>query len=172
MSEPERVSVTRRIAAPARTIFELITDPSGHVRIDGSGMLVAAVPDGRPASSRAENASRLERVGDAFEMDMDREPLGDVPLGRYRTRNVVTRIVPDEWLEWSVGGVGRNPYGHVYGYHLSAVDDRTTDVTSYCDWSEVPPERKARSTWPVVPVSMLEQSLANLDRLVSSDPQS
>jgi uncharacterized protein YndB with AHSA1/START domain len=161
MSEPEHVSVTRRIAAPARTIFELITDPRGHVRIDGSGMLVAA-----------DNAPRLERVGDAFEMDMDREPLGDIPLGRYRTRNVVTNVVPDEWLEWSVGGVGRNPYGHVYGYRLSAVDDRTTDVTSYCDWSGVPAERKARSSWPVVPLSMLEQSLANLDRLLTSEPQS
>jgi len=156
MSDPERVSVTRRIAAPARTIFEVITDPNGHVRIDGSGMLVAA-----------DGSSRLERVGDAFEMDMDREPLGDIPLGRYRVRNVVTRIVPDEQLEWSVGGVGRNPYGHVYGYLLSVVDDGTTDVMSYCDWSGVPAERKARSSWPVVPPSMLERSLANLDRLVA-----
>lgn len=156
MSDPERVSVTRRIAAPARTIFELITDPHGHVRIDGSGMLVAA-----------DGSQRLQHEGDAFEMDMDREPLGDIPLGRYRVHNVVTRIVPDEQLEWSVGSVERGPYGHVYGYLLSPVDGGTTDVTSYCDWSAVPEHRKARSTWPIVPVSMLEQSLVNLDRLVS-----
>ena len=156
MSDPERVSVTRRIAAPARTIFELITDPHGHVRIDGSGMLVAA-----------DGSQRLQNVGDAFEMDMDREPLGDIPLGRYRVHNVVTRIVPDEQLEWSVGSVERGPYGHVYGYLLSPVDGDTTDVTSYCDWSGVPEHRKTRSTWPIVPASMLEQSLANLDRLVA-----
>src|SRR5262245_10078924 len=156
MSDPERVSVTRRIAAPARTIFELITDPHGHVRIDGSGMLVAA---GR--------SERLATVGDAFEMEMDREPLGDIPLGRCRVRNVVTRIVPAQQLEWSVGGVERGPYGHVYGYLLSPVDDGATDVTSYCDWSGVPEHRKARSSWPIVPLSMLEQSLANLDRLLT-----
>ena len=156
MSDPERVAVTRRIAAPASTIFELITDPHGHVRIDGSGMLVAA-----------DRSERLANVGDAFEMDMDREPLGDIPLGRYRVRNVVTRIVPDQQLEWSVGGVERGPYGHVYGYLLSPVDDVATDVTSYCDWSGVPEHRKARSTWPIVPLSMLEQSLTKLDRLVT-----
>jgi len=159
MSQPERISATRRIAAPARTIFKLITDPHGHVRIDGSGMLVAA-----------DGSHRLSEVGDAFEMDMDREPLGDIPLGRYRVHNVVTRIVPDEQLEWSVGSVERGPYGHVYGYRLSTVDDSTTDVTSYCDWSGVPEHRKARSTWPIVPVSMLEQSLANLDRLLTGAP--
>ena len=156
MSQPERISATRRIAAPASTIFELITDPHGHVRIDGSGMLVA--------SDRTE---RLERVGDAFEMDMDREPLGDIPLGRYRVSNVVTRIEPDRRLEWSVGGVGRTPIGHVYGYLLSPVDDRTTDVTSYCDWSAAQERWKTRVSWPVVPLSMLERSLANLDRLLT-----
>jgi uncharacterized protein YndB with AHSA1/START domain len=158
MPDPERISTTRRIAAPARTIFDLITDPHGHVRIDGSGMLVAA-----------DAAARLERVGDAFEMEMDREPLGDIPLGRYRVRNVVTRIVPDRELEWSVAGVGRNPIGHVYGYLLSPVDDDRTDVTSYCDWSATSDRWKARVSWPVVPLSMLERSLSNLDRLVAGE---
>jgi uncharacterized protein YndB with AHSA1/START domain len=84
----ERVEVTRRIAAPAAVIFELITDPAGHVRIDGSGMLVAAG-----------HTDRLRAVGDIFEMDMDREPLGDLPIGRYRVQNTVTRISPDTDLE-------------------------------------------------------------------------
>ena len=152
----ERVAATRRIAAPAAAIFAVVTDPQGHVRIDGSGMLVS-VGSGEP----------VRAVGDAFEMEMDREPLGDLPLGRYRTRNVITRFVPDRELEWSVGGVDRPPYGHVYGYLLTPVTDQETDVTSYCDWSGVPEHRKARSTWPIVPVSMLEKSLVNLERVVT-----
>lgn len=155
----ERISTTRRIAAPARTIFELITDPRGHVLIDGSGMLVAA-----------DGTTRLDSVGDAFEMDMDREPLGDLPLGRYRVRNVVTRIVADRELEWSVGGVGRTPIGHVYGYQLRAVDEGTTDVTSYCDWSRVSEKWRARVSWPVVPLMMLEKSLEKLDRILTNGP--
>jgi len=52
-------------------------------------------------------------------------------------------------------------------FELHAVSDRETDVTSYCDWSAVPPASKSRIRWPVVPVDRLERSLANLDRLVT-----
>ena len=72
----ERIGATHRIAAPAGHIFRLITDPAVHVRIDGSGMLV-----------EAGSGSVLRAVGDAFEIEMDREPIGDLPLGRYRVRN-------------------------------------------------------------------------------------
>src|SRR3954464_5821969 len=122
--ETERVVVTRRVAAPAGRIFRLITDPGGHGRVHGSGMLV-----------EAGTGDVLRAVGDAFEMEMDREPIGDLPLGRYRVRNTVTRIEPDALLEWSVAANGRSPWGHVWGYALAAVDEHATDVTSYCDWS-------------------------------------
>jgi len=36
---------------------------------------------------------------------MDREPLGDVPMGKYKVLNTVTRIVPDELVEWNVGSI-------------------------------------------------------------------
>jgi AcrR family transcriptional regulator/GNAT superfamily N-acetyltransferase len=156
----ERVAATRRVAAPATTIFGLITDPQGHVRVDGSGMLVAA---GR--------TERLTSVGDAFEMDMDREALGDLPMGRYRTRNVVTRIAPGECLEWSVGSPDGRMFGHVYGYLLAPISADETDVTCYCDWSAVPPAAKARMRWPVVPLDRLERTLENLDRLVTGAAQ-
>jgi hypothetical protein len=35
----DRVTATRRIAASARAIFLLVSDPARHVDIDGSGML-------------------------------------------------------------------------------------------------------------------------------------
>ena len=47
----------------------------------------------------APGVRRFTAVGDTFEMDMDREPLGDVPMGKYQVLNTVTRIVPDELLE-------------------------------------------------------------------------
>ncbi|MFJ8019428.1 polyketide cyclase [Streptomyces sp. NPDC096311] len=156
MSDSERIAATRRIAASASTIFDLVTDPNGHVHIDGSGMLVAA-----------RNAGRLRNVGDTFEMDMDREPLGDLPMGKYRVQNTVTRIAPDAQLEWAVGRVGEPPFGHVYGYLLHAVGERETEVTSYCDWSGMSAEIKEAMSWPVVPVDALVNSLENLDHIVA-----
>ena len=61
MTDQERISTTRRIAAPAAKIFDVITRPSGHVEIDGSGMLIAA-----------EDSSPVTAVGDTFRMHMDR----------------------------------------------------------------------------------------------------
>ena len=148
----ERVTLHRRIGAPPSRIFDLITDPRMHVEIDGSGMLQAA-PDAAP----------LTKVGDTFDMDMDREPLGDLPLGKYKVRNTVTQIVPNELLEWNVGAVGDKPFGHLYGYELSSTGDTETEVTLYVDWRGV--SEKWKPYFPVVPTHMLEKSLDNLERL-------
>jgi uncharacterized protein YndB with AHSA1/START domain len=161
MADPERIAVTRVIDAPAADIFRVIADPHGHVLIDGSGMLVAA-PGSRP----------LTRVGDSFDMDMDREPLGDVPLGKYRVVNAVTRFVPNEQLEWSVAWPGSPPFGHVYGYLLASADQRSTKVCSYCDWSDLSQDWRGHISFPVISASMLEKSLENLARIAQGeDPE-
>ena len=157
MADAERIAVTRAIAAPAADIFHVIADPNGHVLIDGSGMLVAAP-----------GARRLTQVGDSFEMNMDREPLGDVPLGQYQVVNSVTRFIQDEQLEWSVAWPGSPPFGHVYGYLLVSADQRSTDVSSYCDWSNLSPDWRGHISFPVVSSSMLEKSLDKLAQIVES----
>lgn len=156
MTEPERIEVTRRIPATADRIFRLITSPQGQIRIDGSGMLVSS-PLTRPMTA----------IGDVFEMDMNREPLGDVPLGKYRVVNTVTRYVPDSQFEWSVAWPGSPPFGHVYGYLLDPVREDQTDVSSYCDWSSLSDAWRGHIEFPVVPASMLEKSLEKLSRIVN-----
>jgi hypothetical protein len=154
----ERVSVTRRIPAPASAVFAVVSDPAGHVRIDGSGMLVAAPDAVRPAA-----------VGDTFEMDMDRTPLGDIPgLASYRTLNTVTAFVPDRQFEWSVTAPGRPPIGYVWGYLVEPVGD-SCDVTSYFDWSGLSEERKARSAgrMPLIPESTITATLERLAAVVT-----
>ncbi|MGD9798492.1 MAG: polyketide cyclase [Acidimicrobiia bacterium] len=151
------MSATRRIAAPASTLFAIVSDPAGHVRIDGSGMLEAA-PDARPITA----------VGETFDMDMDREPLGDIPtMGKYKVRNTVTQLVPDRLFEWGVGGFNRPPLGHLYGWQLEPVSDTETDVTNYCDWTNIPESMRTRITWPIVPVHMLERSVEKLEQLAT-----
>jgi len=154
----DRVEVSRRIAAPSGAIFALVSDPVGQVAIDGSGMLQAAL-DARP----------LTAVGDTFDIAMDRTPLDDIPgLVKYSVRNTVTKLEPGRLIEWTIGVPGGPPFGHVYGWQLSPVDDRHTDVVNYCDWSNITDAlRAAGRVWPIVPVAMLEQSIAKLERLVT-----
>ena len=150
-----RVSVSRRIGASRADIFRVISSPSGHVDIDGSGMLMAPV-----------DASPMTAVGDHFDMNMDREPLGDLPMGKYQVRNIVTKFEPDSVFEWNVGGVEQGPFGHVYGYELTEIGPGQTEVTLYCDWTGVR-AGSIRDRFPIVPVHMLEKSLENLDRIVT-----
>jgi hypothetical protein len=153
------VSATRRVGVPAGKLFKIVSNPAGHVDIDGSGMLVAA-PDARP----------LTAAGETFDMDMDREPLGDIPnMGKYKVRNTVTKIIPDRLFEWTVGGVDQPPVGHVYGWQLEPVSDNETDVTNYCDWTNISEEMRSRRAWPVVPVHMLEKSVENLERIATKE---
>jgi hypothetical protein len=153
----ERVTVRRRIDAPAARLFAIVTDPNGHVAIDGSGMLMAA-PDASPTAA----------VGDTFVMNMDREPLGDIPLGKYQTKNTVTKFELDREFEWTIGAVDRDPLGHVYGFVLTPVEADVTDVEHYCDWTDFEPTLKGRvAQWPVVPVHMLEKTLVKLEALAT-----
>lgn len=154
----QRVAATRRIAASAASLYAIVSHPDGHVQIDGSGMLVAA-----------DDAKAVTEVGETFDMDMDRRPLGDIPnMAEYRVRNTVTRLIPDRLIEWTVGSIDKPPFGHVYGWQLEPVSETETDVTNYCDWTDVSAELRARRPdWPIVPVSMLEASVAKLDALVS-----
>ena len=166
MTATDRVSATRRIAAPAHEIFLIVANPARHAEIDGSGMLQATT-DARPLSG----------VGQEFGMDMDRRPLGDIPdMAEYRIRNTVTRLIPDRLLEWTVAREGDPPVGHVWGWEIEPLGDSDCVVTNYCDWTYVSNERRRRTIdrrggqpWPIVPVEMMERSLENLDRIATTD---
>jgi hypothetical protein len=158
MTTTDRVSATRRIAAPASKIFRIVTNPACHVEIDGSGML------------QASSDRQLTAVGETFIMDMDREPLGDIPaMGKYKIWNTVTQFSADRLLEWGIALDDGPMLGHVYGWQLEPVSDTETDVTNYCDWTGIPDERRTQRSWPIVPVHMLEKSVENLERIATRD---
>lgn len=148
-----RIEVSRLVPAPARDVFAVLTDPRGHVDIDASGMLLDA------------EGERVRRPGDRFLVHMDREALGDVPLGRYDVEVVITALTPDTEIAWTVESRRRPPAGHVYGYRLAPADGGTL-VTSYYDWSRVGEEWRRRVTFPVVPESSLKATLGILERVV------
>ena len=145
----------------AHQVFLAVTDPAFHVRIDGSGML-----------QNADGPRQLKAAGDTFDIEMDRQALGDVVgaewLPRYYTiRNFVTRIVPDRLVEWAPALAGKPPTGRVYGWQIEPVGDTTCDVTNYCDWHATSDELRARLSWPVVPAGALERSTENLARMLT-----
>ena len=153
----DRAEATRPIPAPPAEVFRVITDPRGHVAIDASGSLLSAPP-----------SPPITAVGDTFVIDMDREALGDRPMGLYQSLCTVTQIEADRLFEWNVKLIGdaRPPIGHVYGYTLSDNRDGTTQVTTYCDWSGVPAKYKPEGVWPIVPQTALRATLGILERTI------
>ena len=137
-------------AAPS-VIFGVLTSPSGHVLIDSSGMLQSA------------EGEAVAGVGDSFVVHMDRESLGDLPMGRYDVIVTITRFVRDREIEWSVSDGVHRPIGHRYGYLLEPTSSGTR-VVAYYDWSQVPERHQHR--FPVIPQSALRATLGILARVV------
>ena len=154
MSEQvERFEVQRTIPADPATIFGVVSSPEGHVAIDASGMLQSS--SGEPAKA----------VGDTFVIHMDREALGDLPMGKYDVIVTITGYEQDRYISWEVSGKGFPSIGHWYGYRLEPVDGGTL-VTSIYDWSAVQAEWKPEGVWPIIPELALKATLGILERTV------
>jgi hypothetical protein len=151
-----RIEVPRWIDAEPATVFDVLRDPHGHVAIDSSGMLMDAT--GEP----------VEAVGDRFTVHMDREALGDRPLGRYDVDVVITVYEPDREIAWTIEGQAEPFIGHVYGYRLEPADGGTR-VVSYHDWSTIHPDRAERDVFPVISEQALKATLGILARNVQKD---
>ncbi len=151
----ERIETHRTIAAPASTIFAVLSDPQGHVAIDSSGMLQDA--EGDP----------VRGVGDSFVVHMDRESLNDFPeLGKYDVTVTIEEFEADRLISWTVLGQIRPQIGHVYGYRLEPTDADSTVVTSFYDWSNIHPQWRDAGIFPVLSEGALRATLGILDRTV------
>lgn len=98
---------------------------------------------------------------------MDREALGDLPMGRYDVDVVIERYRPDREIAWWIDGTIQPPIRHTYGYVLAPgeVDGRAgTWVTSVYDWPQV--EDSWRPMFPVIGEAALRATLGILDRVV------
>jgi len=149
----ERFEVQRNIPADAADIFKIVSDPRGHVAIDASGMLQSYT--GEPAGA----------VGDTFVIHMDREALGDFPMGKYDVIVTITGYEQDRFITWEVSGAETASFGHYYGYRLEPTDSGTI-VTSIYDWSNLEENWKATGAWPIIPESALKATLGILERTV------
>lgn len=149
----DRIEVQRTIDAAPADIFAVLCDPQGHVAIDATGMLQDA--EGAP----------VQAVGDSFVVHMDREALGDFPLGRYDVSVMISEYEQGSLIAWTILGQIRPQIGHVYGYRLEPAADGTL-VTSFYDWSDIDQHWRDADIFPVVSESALKATLGILDRTV------
>ena len=150
----ERIEVARTIPADPAAVFAVLRDPQGHVDIDASGMLMDAT--GEPVSA----------VGDEFVVHMDREALGDMPLGRYDVTVKIRTYEADREIAWSIAStIVKPPIGHVYGYRLEPVEGGTL-ATQYYDWSDILPQYREMGIFPIISEASLKATLGILDRTV------
>jgi uncharacterized protein YndB with AHSA1/START domain len=144
MPEQERiVSASRRIAAPAAVIFELIADPARQPEWDGNDNLAQAAP-----------GQRVRGVGDTFTMTLT--------LGTERENRVV-EFDEGRLIAWRPAPPGEVAPGHLWRWQLEPVDDATTDVTHTYDWTELSdPQRLPRAQ-----ATTADKLSASIDRLAA-----
>ena len=128
----EPVTVSRRIEAPAESIFRILADPGRHPDLDGSGMLRSVV------TNRV-----ISAVGDVFVMKMYFERLGD-----YEMNNRVVEFEPNRRIAWepepgrghpdAAPGADAAKWGHRWAFELERDGEGATVVTEIYDCSLVP----------------------------------
>ena len=145
--------VIRDIDAPAKEIFDLLSNPERHPETDGSGMVVSA-----------DKAERIKAVGDTFTMNMTKED------GDYQTTNEVFAFQQDRIIGWknvenTTAGVR---VGAKWLYELEPIDADNTRVTlTYLrDEIELDPVRKFSESFDD---TFLTKSLDSLAAAVSGN---
>jgi uncharacterized protein YndB with AHSA1/START domain len=148
-----RISVTRRIDAPAAEIFDVVTLPARHPEIDGSGFVVSV-----------DHGDRITGTGQVFTMNMTGEHMG----GDYQTENHVVGYDKNHLVAWKPAPAGTEPPGWEWVWELAQQGPDATDVILTYDWGQVTDPAVLQSVgFPLVTEDQLEQSLSNLASAVS-----
>ena len=148
MSESTAITVERVIDHSAADIFEFLTNPENHARLDGSGMVRGDY-----------KSDRIQQVGDVFTMDMYAEHMG----GEYRTDNHVTGYGRDKILAWQTAPAGTEPKGWEWVWELEAQGPDSTLVRHTYSWSKITDTKLLEKVpFPVVSERQLEETLSNL----------
>jgi hypothetical protein len=156
--EPERMTATITIDAAPDAVFAVLTDPSAHAAIDGTGWVRESL-DGAP----------LTGTGQVFRMAMYHE---NHPDKDYEMANRVEVFDPPRAIAWQPGqespetgelGVG----GWSWRYDLEASGPGQTTVALTYDWSAVPPPVREAIQFPPFGEDHLVSSLQHLSGLVA-----
>lgn len=154
MAHDDKVTVQRTIDAPAKDVFEVLTNPERHAELDGSGFIRSD-----------EKSDRIQAVGDVFTMNMSGDHMG----GEYQTDNHVTAFDPNAMVGWKTAPAGTEPPGWEWLWELKSQGSDSTLVTLTYDWSGVTDTKLLdKIGFPLVKPDQLEATLGRLAAAVSS----
>ncbi len=152
--DTKSVTVERTIDAPAKDLFQVLSNPANHVDIDGSGFVRSV-----------DQADRITAVGQSFRMNMAGDHMG----GEYQTDNVVSGYEADKLLAWKTAPAGQEPPGWEWMWELAPQGPGSTRVTLTYDWSKVTDkDLLSQISFPLVSKEELQTSLASLSAAVGS----
>ena len=151
----ERMTATITIQAPVQDVFDVLTDPSTHEAIDGTGWVRESL-DGKP----------LIQTGQIFRMAMYHD---NHPDKNYEMANRVEAFEPPHAVAWQPGQGSDNANlefgGWFWRYDLKPVGAAQTEVALTYDWSRVPPSLREHIGFPPFDAQHLENSLKHLAEL-------
>jgi uncharacterized protein YndB with AHSA1/START domain len=155
--ECKPVRVSRRIAAPAASIFQILADPERHRDIDGSGTLRGAAP-----------GAVISGVGDVFVMRMHDPRIGDFEMNNY-----VVEYEPARRVGWEPeNGRGHPDAGtpgagrwRRWSFELTPDGPKATTVTEIYDCCQAPEEARTELGNGSVMIEAMRTTLTRLDAL-------
>ena len=150
MSE-NSISTSRLIDAPADAIFDVLSLPSRHQQIDGSGTVVSG------------DDQRIQQVGQVFVMNMNGEHMG----GDYVMENTVSGFDENKLLAWRPKPQGAELEGWEWIWELEPQGPGATLVTETYSWEHASPEARKAVSFPLFEEGALEDSLERLAAAVS-----
>lgn len=143
-----RTSASRIVTASPEQIFDVLTDPSKHPLIDGSGTV--------------QSTGKTERLkmGSKFGMSMK---FNFLP---YRIGSTVVEFEEDRLIAWCHFGK------HRWRYELEPQEDGTTRVTETFDWStSLAPKVIEIAGYPKQHLGSIERTLDNLAELFADEKE-
>jgi hypothetical protein len=153
----EQMTASTTIDAAPEAVFTVLTDPTAHAAIDGTGWVRGAI-----------DPAPLTHIGQIFRMAMYHE---NHPDKDYEMANRVDVLEAPTSVAWQPGqespqsgelGFG----GWTWRYDLETTGDAQTTVTLTYDWSAVPQPLRDEIQFPPFGSDHLEHSLQHLANLV------
>lgn len=154
MTEQTKQTVERTIDAPAKDIFEILSNPERHPQIDGSGMV------------RSDHKTdRISGTGEVFTMNQFWDKMG----GEYKTDNYVVGFDENKLLAWKTATAGEEPPGWQWIWELESTGSDETLVSLTYDWSDVTDKEVLKHVhFPAVSKESMEDTLNRLAAAVTA----